>query len=136
MIISPNDEPSEILIPHEEKQLNIAAMKLDLQFKVHLIELHIWNLFTVSHYYIYCDYLCFCDHTHRGLCFFLQSHILTVFWIMMQAPARYRILFFTAGGGREGGGEGGWWRGRPLSCGETVAPSRFPASFMSDSVLQ
>lgn len=38
---------------------------------------------------------CFCGHTHRGLCFFLQSHILTVFWIMMQAPARYRILFLT-----------------------------------------
>lgn len=40
--------------------------------------------------------------THRGLCFFLQSHIRTVFCIMMQAPARYRILFFTAGDRKEG----------------------------------
>lgn len=33
--------------------------------------------------------------THLGLCFFLHSHIRTVFCIMMQALARYRILFFT-----------------------------------------
>lgn len=39
--------------------------------------------------------------THRGLCFFLQSHMRTVFCIMIQAPARYRILFFT-GGDKEG----------------------------------
>lgn len=33
--------------------------------------------------------------THLALCFFLHSHIRTVFCIMMQALARYRILFFT-----------------------------------------
>lgn len=46
------------------------------------------------------------------MCFFLQSHMRTVFCIMIQAPARYRILFFTGGdkegrrGGREGSREG------------------------------
>lgn len=40
--------------------------------------------------------------THRGLCFFLQSHIRTVFCIVTQAPVRYRILFFTAGDRKEG----------------------------------
>lgn len=34
--------------------------------------------------------------THRGLCFFLQSHIRTVFCILIQALVRYKILFFTA----------------------------------------
>lgn len=42
------------------------------------------------------------------MCFFLQSHIRTVFCIMMQAPVRYRILYFTGGGQEaEFGGEGG-----------------------------
>lgn len=44
--------------------------------------------------------------THRGLCFFLQSHIRTVFCIMTQALVRYRILFFTAGDRKEGRKEG------------------------------
>lgn len=34
--------------------------------------------------------------THRGLCFFLQSHMRTVFCMAMQAPRRYNTLFFTA----------------------------------------
>lgn len=55
------------------------------------------------------------------MCFFLQSHIRTVFCIMMQAPVRYRILYFTGGGkeaelGVEGGRGGGGGGDKESDC--------------------